>query len=67
MSPETIRSVLSGDASPSADFFKQVGINNVDKRIKYSFGPKYGIRIESVVGEYTTMVITLPYMISERI
>lgn len=67
MSPETIRSVLSGDASPSADFFKQVGINNVDKRIKYSFGPEYGIRIESVVGEYTTMVITLPYMISERI
>lgn len=67
MSPETIRSVLSGDASPSADFFKQVGINNVDKRIKYSFGPEYGIRIESVVDEYTTMVITLPYMISERI
>ena len=28
---------------------------------------EYGIRIESVVGEYTTMVITLPYMISERI
>lgn len=67
MSPETIRSVLSGEASPSADFFKQVGINNVDKRIKYSFGPEYGIRIESVVDEYTTMVITLPYMISERI
>ena len=67
MSPDTIRSVLSGDASPSADFFKQVGINNVDKRIKYSFGPEYGIHIESVVGEYTTMVITLPYMILGRI
>ena len=67
MSPETIKKVLSGDAVPSADFFKQVGINNVDKRIKYDFGPEYGIGIESVVGEYTTMIITLPYILTERI
>ena len=65
MSAETIAQVLEGDASPSADFFKQVGINNVDKRIKYDFGPGYGITITSVVGEYTSMVITLPYTLPE--
>ena len=65
MSSETIARVLKGDASPSADFFKQVGINNVDKRIKYDFGPEYGITITSVVGEYTSMVITLPCTLPE--
>lgn len=61
MSEETIRQVLKGDAAPTADFFRQVGINNVNKRIQYNFGDNYGITIESRLGEYTTMKITLPY------
>lgn len=65
MSPETIESVLSGDAAPSADFFRKVGINNVNQRIRYAFGEDYGISIESVEGEYTTMTITLPYRTKE--
>lgn len=61
MSPEQIQQVLKG-ADPSAnDLFRHVGISNVDRRIKYDFGEGYGITIESLVGEYTTMLITLPY------
>lgn len=61
MTEDTISKILTGEASPSADFFKQVGINNVNKRIQYDFGPDYGIHIESQPGEYTTVIIILPY------
>lgn len=60
MTEETIHKVLQDDAPPTADFFKQVGISNVNRRIQYEFGPEYGIQIESRPGEYTTMIITLP-------
>lgn len=63
MSAETIRQVLHGESAPRADFFRQVGINNVHKRIQYDFGESYGITIESRPGEYTTMTITLPYLL----
>ena len=61
MDAETIKRVLSGTQKPTADFFRQVGINNVNQRIRYDCGPEYGISIESVPGEYTCMHITLPY------
>ena len=57
--------VLSGDSAPGADFFRKVGIHNVNQRIRYAFGEDYGISIESVEGEYTTMTITLPYRLKE--
>lgn len=65
MSQETITKVLSGDAPPSADFFRQVGINNVNKRIQYDYGEQYGITIDSEPGKYTTMTITLPFVTAE--
>lgn len=61
MTEETILKILTGESSPSADFFKHVGISNVNKRIQYDFGPDYGIHIESRPGEYTTVIIILPY------
>ena len=63
MSRETIRQVMAGDAKSSADFFRHVGISNVNKRIQYDFGSDYGITIDSSPGEYTTMRITLPYQL----
>lgn len=61
MTPELIERVLRGDAPPKADFFKQVGISNVNQRIQYAFGKEYGISITSEPGVYTTMTITLPF------
>lgn len=66
MTEDTIRQVLSGDAPPAADFFRHVGINNVNKRIQYDFGEDCGITIDSKPGVFTTMTITLPYILSER-
>lgn len=66
MDQETIDRVLRGDNQSNADFFRHLGIGNVNKRIHYEFGPEYGISIESVPGEYTTMMITLPYQVSDK-
>lgn len=65
MSAETIADVLKGDTAPSTDFFRHLGISNVNKRIQYEFGPDYGISIESVPGEYTTMIILLPFQLDK--
>lgn len=65
MTQETIERVLSEDDSDSknkTDFFRHVGINNVNQRIQYDFGPEYGISIVSEVGVYTTMTIVRPYI-----
>jgi two-component system sensor histidine kinase YesM len=60
MDQEMIEKVLKGDTSSKADFFRHVGISNVNQRIQYDFGEEYGIHIKSIPGRYTTMVITLP-------
>lgn len=65
MSEETIQAVLHENHAPSATFFQQVGIHNVNQRIQYDFGEAYGITIDSKPGEYTTMIITLPYQTAE--
>ena len=60
MSEETIAQILNDETQGSADFFREIGISNVQKRLRYEFGESYGITINSVVGEYTTMSILLP-------
>ncbi len=46
---------LRNDRSPGA-----VGIVNVNARIKYHFGPDFGIKIVSLPDVHTTVKITLP-------
>lgn len=60
MSKELIQKVLSGsEDEKKTDFFRKVGIHNVDLRLKHTFGEQYGISISSKEGEYTTMTIRL--------
>ena len=61
MSDEKARQILSDNQENSADFFKEIGVSNVQKRLQYEFGDRYGITIESVEGSYTTMSIHIPY------
>lgn len=60
MDEQTIEQVLHAENGSSSNFFRQVGIGNVNKRIKYSFGEKYGISIESRQGEYTRVSVIFP-------
>ena len=66
MDEETIQSILSGDTAARSSFFKQVGVASVNKRLQYTFGSGYGMRIESVPGKFTRMSILLPDKPVER-
>lgn len=43
------------------EYFHHFGMFNVNRRIVQAFGQRYGIKIESEVGEHTTIDIVVPY------
>ena len=60
MTEEEIRTIFEGSGKDEDGLFKNVGILNVHKRIKYEFGPDYGLGIISEKGKYTTISIEVP-------
>ena len=66
MDEESINAVLNGKSKTSTEFFRQIGVYNVNERIKYTFGKEYGISITSVPGEYTTMSFVIPHLVGEE-
>lgn len=68
MTGEAIDLVLHEDISTQnkTEFFRHVGIGNVNQRIQYDYGPFYGITITSEPGVYTTMTLTVPYIINRK-
>ncbi|MGI6108644.1 MAG: sensor histidine kinase [Eubacteriaceae bacterium] len=60
MSQELVDSLLDGSYRSGQQKNTGIGINNVNKRLKYYFGQEYGIRINSTVGEGTEVVIRIP-------
>lgn len=57
------KSLFAAENHVTSDFFKKIGISNVNRRLKYEFGEQYGITITSTLGEFTKMFITLPYVV----
>lgn len=43
------------------------GLNNVNKRIKIQYGPDYGLSIESIPGNFTTVHILLPAVSADEV
>lgn len=63
MTKEQIEDSLSDKSdNTTSDFFKKIGINNVNRRLQYEFGENYGITITSTIGEFTKMHIILPFV-----
>lgn len=60
MSPEKAVEILQTNTDSSTDFFREIGVSNVHRRLQYEFGEQYGISVESVPGEYTVMSIHIP-------
>lgn len=58
MTVEQIRSVLN--PPPKDKKSTEFGLYNVDARLKLLYGNQYGITIDSRVGEYTKVIVTLP-------
>lgn len=61
MTAGQIEKLLTGD-NRNVRGFSSIGVRNVDRRIKLNHGDKYGLRIESVFGEYTLVRMTLPVL-----
>ncbi len=61
ISDDKIKKILSGDNSLDKKSFNNIGIKNVNDRIKLTFGNEYGIKIASVLNEYTSIIIVIPY------
>ena len=55
---EQVRNKILYKTSAGNDIY---GLYNVNERIRLNFGEKYGISIESIYGEKTTVSIILPY------
>ena len=62
MSSETISKILFDDTMNdlSARGSKKIGIGNVNRRIKLTYGESYGIHIDSTEGQYTCVFIEIP-------
>lgn len=60
MPAEKAAQILLSNDDSSTDFFREIGVSNVHKRLQYEFGESYGITIDSVEDSYTTMSIHIP-------
>ena len=62
MSPDKAAQLTSEDAADKnkSEFFKEIGMANVHKRLKYEFGEAYGIFIDSAENEYTSVKVIIP-------
>lgn len=66
MSGEQIEELLSQERNTDKRRFSGIGIHNVRRRIQMRFGDRFGLHIFSVPGKYTTVQISLPYLLKER-
>ncbi|MCR5686911.1 MAG: sensor histidine kinase [Lachnospiraceae bacterium] len=55
---ETLLSDREGENR--SEFFKEIGISNVHKRLMYEFGEDYGLFLESAEGKYTNIRVRIP-------
>ena len=66
MDETTIAGLLTDEKKNTSNFFKDIGISNVHKRLQYEYGEHYGLSFISEVGTFTTATVTLPDKICEN-
>lgn len=60
ISPEKLPHLLEEPERLKGDRMSSIGMANVDRRIKLTYGEEYGLSIASEVGEYTEITIVVP-------
>ena len=65
ISEENIARMLTDTSRVSKHYMSGIGLPNVDRRIKLVYGQQYGLKVESEVGVYTCVTISLPLELKE--
>ncbi len=60
ISEENIARLLADTSRVTSNYMSGIGLPNVDRRIKLVYGPEYGIQIDSELGVYTCITVSLP-------
>ncbi|MBP5198239.1 MAG: histidine kinase, partial [Lachnospiraceae bacterium] len=63
--PQRLEKINSHTLSPS-DPDKDIGISNINSRIVLEYGKEYGLKVESVVNEFTTVTIHTPLVLKDN-
>lgn len=66
MSRERLEAVREGMNQKSQTEKDIYALYNVNERIRLNFGQKYGLSIDSILGEGTTVQVMLPFTYQER-
>jgi two-component system sensor histidine kinase YesM len=53
-------------AGDKSGMFRELGVHNVDERLRYAFGEGYGLSVASEEGAYTAVSIRLPHEDREK-
>lgn len=60
ISPENIEKLLTDTSRVTKSNMSGIGLPNVDRRLKLVYGEDFGVKIDSVLDEYTTITVSLP-------
>lgn len=60
IAPEKLAHLLEDSERLKGDRMSSIGMANVDRRIRLTYGEEYGLTVESQVGEYTKVTIVAP-------
>ncbi len=66
ISKENINRMLTDTSRVTKHYMSGIGLPNVDRRIKLVYGQEYGLAIDSEVGGYTCVTVSLPLEFQER-
>lgn len=67
ISEENISRMLTDTSRVTKHYMSGIGLPNVDRRIKLVYGEKYGLHIESQIGNYTCVTVSLPLEFKEEV
>ena len=60
ISDENIARMLTDTSRVTKHYMSGIGLPNVDRRIKLVYGQEYGLTIDSELGVYTCVTVSLP-------
>jgi sensor histidine kinase YesM len=59
-----LQNILTSEATTKGSY-SSIGLKNIHERIRLYFGNEYGLSFDSKIGEYTRVIVRLPFMPEE--